>query len=85
MTTALGGAKSQLPAPACERQSEISGTVTLHRVFRRCLATATGRIMDRPYSMLFISRRNSARSVMAEAVVNHLGKGKFREIGRAHV
>lgn len=39
--------------------------------------------MDRPYSMLFISRRNSARSVMAEAVVNHLGKGKFRAFSAA--
>ena len=29
--------------------------------------------MDRPYGMLFISRRNSARSLMAEAVVNRLG------------
>ena len=26
--------------------------------------------MDRPYGMLFISRRNTARSLMAEAVVN---------------
>ena len=34
--------------------------------------------MDRPYGVLFISRRNSARSLMAEAVVNHLGKGRFR-------
>jgi arsenate reductase (thioredoxin) len=34
--------------------------------------------MDRPYGMLFISRRNSSRSVMAEAVVNRHGKGRFR-------
>jgi arsenate reductase len=33
--------------------------------------------MDRPYGMLFISRRNSARSLMAEAVVNRHGKGRF--------
>jgi protein-tyrosine-phosphatase len=36
--------------------------------------------MNRPYSLLFISRRNSARSLMAEAVVNRLGKGRFRAI-----
>ena len=30
---------------------------------------------DRPYGMLFIFRRNSARSLMAEAVVNRLGGG----------
>lgn len=34
--------------------------------------------MDRPYGILFISRRNSARSLMAEAIVNKLGAGKFR-------
>jgi arsenate reductase (thioredoxin) len=33
--------------------------------------------MDRPYGVLFISRRNSARSLMAEAVVNRHGKGRF--------
>ena len=34
--------------------------------------------MDRPFGILFISRRNSARSLMAEAVVNKLGQGKFK-------
>jgi arsenate reductase len=33
--------------------------------------------MDRPYGMLFISRRNSSRSLMAEAVVNRHGKSRF--------
>ncbi|MET3905721.1 arsenate reductase [Bradyrhizobium sp. S3.3.6] len=39
--------------------------------------------MDRPYGMLFISRRNSARSLMAEAVVNRLGGGHFRAYSAA--
>ena len=34
--------------------------------------------MERQYCVLFISRRNSARSLMAEAVVNRHGKGRFR-------
>jgi arsenate reductase (thioredoxin) len=33
--------------------------------------------MDRPCRVLFISRRNSARSLMAETIVNRHGKGKF--------
>jgi arsenate reductase (thioredoxin) len=33
--------------------------------------------MDRPFGILFISRRNSARSLMAEAVVRKQGEGKF--------
>jgi arsenate reductase len=39
--------------------------------------------MDRPYVMLFISRRNSARGLMAEAVVNRLGGGRFRAYSAA--
>lgn len=33
---------------------------------------------DRTYTVLFLSQRNSARSIMAESILNTIARGKFR-------
>jgi len=42
------------------------------------LKIENGRVEGQPYRVLFLSQRNSARSVMAEAIANSVGRGQFQ-------
>src|SRR5688500_15308692 len=41
------------------------------------MANGGSEMNTRPYHVLFVSQRNSARSIMDEAILNEIGRGEF--------
>ena len=80
----LDGAKGLLAYlldDCCDGHPELCGYVATLGPFRHLMtrqpADRTAAGDDRPFRVLVLSRRNAARSLIAEAVLNRLGRGRF--------